>query len=323
MRLREIIQEGVFSDVKVKRGDADLSVLARLDPDRRSRFLRKLSDDEFWDLHTEQSKRFTQMAAIHRDAQSQLSDIHDYYPNDIELNMWQNKHGMEPLTLRGPVGTRDHHEQKLDFQVRPNTKAAKEVARVLKRHKQYERIRLEASLTTSFSNEATKRKQKMKQAANKAAEGPFADWGQEASTPAEDDNPKKLIRPGKTKPSLLNPAAYSGATEVFIGHPAHFENWSPAWKRRIIEMNEALKRNGKKGFTMMYASRIGHGAHKQPRGYFNFFMIGADGDFVWRKYQTSGANGGNWLYIPDTDRTDATTFESWNKERQDEFINSF
>ena len=53
-----------------------------------------------------------------------------------------------------------------------------------------------------------------------------------------------------------------------------------------------LKRNGKGGLEMMYAS-----THQNGGGRFNFIITGANGKLTWRKYDPSPGAGQNWIIL--------------------------
>ena len=322
MKLHEILQEGVFDTIGVERKVDDLSSLARMEDRQLSTFLKRLSEDEFIDLHTKQSKRFTQMMRLWREGVNRADHIKEKYPNDVELYASSVPDNFNRRELVGPTGTTGGQSEKV-FYVRAGSDAEKEAAKLIQHHNQYARIRRESTLTPAFEKERKRRETAARHEANDAASGQFGEWKQTSPKISEVAMPDKLQKHSSKKPSLKNPAAYPGATEVYTGHPAHYPNWTANWKRRVLAIEDALIRNGKKGLQLMYASRIGAGQQKQRRGYINFYIIGADGDFVWRKYQTSGANGMNSLYMDhlrDGGKMQVTDFERMSKERQDQLI---
>jgi hypothetical protein len=322
MKLHEILQEGVFDSIGVERRADDLSSLYKMEDRELAAYFKTLSEEEFQDLRAKQSQRYAQMNRIWRDSTTRVERIKEKYPNDVELYAYEVPDGFNRRELTGPTGTTGHNSERV-FYVRAGSDAEKEVTKLLQHHNQYARIRRESTLTPAFEKELKRRKKAARREANAAAGGQFEEWEQTSPKISEVPMPDKLSKHSSKKPSLNNPATYAHATEVYTGHPAHYPNWTADWKRRVLAVEDALIRNGKKGLQLMYASRIGRGQKKQPRGYINFFIIGADGDFVWRKYQTSGANGGNWLYmdhLKDAGRMQVTDFERMSKERQDELI---
>jgi hypothetical protein len=262
------------------------------------------------------------MNRIWRDGKKRVEHISSKYPKVVELYAYKVPDGFNRRELVGPVGT-NKYQSKDEFYVRAGSDAEKEVAKLLQHYNQYARIRRETEITPAFEKERKRREKVAKREANEVAGGQFKEWEQTSPKISEVAMPDKLPKHSSAKPSLRNPAAYPDATEIYTGHPAHYPNWSPDWRRRILAMEDALIRNGKKGLQLMYAARLGSGSRKQSRGFFNFFIIGADGDFVWRKYQTSGANGMNWLlmqHLKNGGKMAATDFERANKKRQDELI---
>jgi hypothetical protein len=164
-----------------------------------------------------------------------------------------------------------------------------------------------------FDKEDRRRLREKRRAKNEAAVNPFNEWMKMSPRITTVDVPDKLAKSSSHKPSLKNPLAHSGATEEYAGHPAHYPKWRTDWKRRLLAMEDVLTRNGKKGLQLMYSAKI--------NGYFNFFIIGANGDFVWRKQQSSSYGSNHVVYIGG-DKEFATYFEDFSKKKQDKLISA-
>ena len=104
------------------------------------------------------------------------------------------------------------------------------------------------------------------------------------------------------KRSFANPYFY-GDDARYAGHPAHFP-WTSQMAVYYNELEDILTANGLDGFTTMYAStaRARNGANL-----YNFALIGANGKFVWRKYDPGGGAGLNDVYCLN-DKLHTTTF---------------
>ena len=313
MKLQEILQEGVFDSIRTERKATDLSALTKLTPQELGKFLKTLPDDKFQELSKHQFARYRRMEQVFNDVGGRIRDIEKEYPYDAQV-YWGSglKDGFNLRRFDGPARERGVG-RKTQVQVRAGSEAEKEINALVREYKHYDRIRKEASLSEVIQVEDKRRVKLARQKANKAAVGSFEEWKQMSPNPSTVDTPTKLPKSSGAKNSLKNPAAYPRAAEVYTGHPAHFPNWRSDWKRRLLALEDALVRNGKKGFHVMYSAKLS--------SYFNFFIIGADGDFVWRKYQTSSANGMNWLYI-DGKQIQTSIFERMSPEKQDELIST-
>lgn len=122
-------------------------------------------------------------------------------------------------------------------------------------------------------------------------------------------NPTKLAMFHGGKAGTDNPALYSAAHKRFAGRPWDFSWWTSKRLQEYKAFSDLLKRNGKNGFTKMYAGMY-HGQ------YLNFVMIGDDGNFVWRVYDQGGGSGQNWLYI-NGKKTNASSFDYRDTKTQD------
>ena len=309
MKLQEILQEGVFDSIRTERKATDLRSLTQLNQEDLVKLLKTLSDEEYTQIQTKQMSRYIRSGKIFNQLGDQVRDLNREYPDDIEQLYGTNvADGFNRREFQGP------ENRTTTVQVRAGSEAEKEVNAMRKEYKHYERIRQEASMYTVFRMETARRAKLAKRAANEVAVGSFEEWKQISPNPSTVDMPARLPKSAGVKPSLKNPAAYPRAAAVYTGHPAHYPNWRSDWKRRLLALEDALVRNGKKGFELMYSGKLGSRA-----SYFNFFIIGGDGNLVWRKYQTSSANGMNWLYVNGT-QIQTTVFERMSKEKQDEII---
>lgn len=124
-------------------------------------------------------------------------------------------------------------------------------------------------------------------------------------------NPESIpetIYTGKNK--FSNPY-YKANGGKFAGSPAHYPNWHTLQISQLNTINAALKRNQLQELTVMYGGTRNR--------YFNFAAIGANGKFVWRKYQTTSANGQNMIYI-DGNSSYISFFMNSSISRQDELL---
>ena len=109
----------------------------------------------------------------------------------------------------------------------------------------------------------------------------------------EELEPLTRIRAKTKGPGFENPYLLGARPEDrYAGDPEHIPQWSsPQMKEMYETLKGILARNGLK-FDIMYAGTF------QSRGNrYNFVVIGANGRFVWRKYDPSLGAGMNWIII--------------------------
>lgn len=107
--------------------------------------------------------------------------------------------------------------------------------------------------------------------------------------------PPKIFTSSAHTNKFENPYFFS-TDRNYAGHPDLYPGWKTNHKQqaKLYELiKTALVRNGLSPMTDMYS-----GLHSGT--YFNFGITGADGDFVWRKYDAGGGSGQNWVYIDGT-----------------------
>ncbi len=97
--------------------------------------------------------------------------------------------------------------------------------------------------------------------------------------------------PVKNKRPIQNPYVNVHATNQYAGNVFHYPDWSAYWKNQIVQISDILKRNGKGGLELMYASTHSGGAR------FNFVITGANGNLTWRKYDPAPGAGQNWIFL--------------------------
>jgi hypothetical protein len=312
MKLLKSLSEGLFDEPKRKIDKTNLDHIARLPERQRAATFKELSNAQFRKLSKKQQLRFEQYNDKWEKVWEAFQKLEDRYPDDTFMgyNWTQRKRGFEEYEFRG---TRDHISATIVF-ARKNSAAEKQVKKMIRNHNQYDRLRRIAALYDVFDKEEKRRARTLRRESNLAADTPFEEWAKSTKKSRKRKIPR-LLPVHSSKPARNeNPAAYPGAKEKYVGHPAHFPRWKGDWKRRLLSINDMLTRNGKSGLQMMYSSRMGGGSK-----YFNFFIIGADGDFVWRKYQTSPQNGQNWVYI-NGKKMNTSILDDMTPKKQDKLI---
>lgn len=126
--------------------------------------------------------------------------------------------------------------------------------------------------------------------------------------------PNKIPVAGAKRRPINNPYVTVGAAKQYAGHVAHYPHWSRYWKDQITTVEGILKRNGKGGLEMMYASTHQHGG-----GRFNFVITGANGKLTWRKYDPSPGAGQNWIFL-DGKKMNTSSLLSANQKQQDQMV---
>lgn len=171
-----------------------------------------------------------------------------------------------------------------------------------------EKYNMYTKLSKIFSDEKRRRENKKKTEGRVQAVDDWPTYQQEHPQNRQGAIPPKVARAAGLKPSLANP--YFGRKghlleKQYAGHPAHYPWWSRDWKRRIMAMDKFLTENGKQGLEIMYAGTFYNSGNR-----FNFMIIGAGGNFLWRKYDPSPGAGQNHVYLAGK-KEKTSTLESW------------
>lgn len=158
-------------------------------------------------------------------------------------------------------------------------------------------------------------KKKAKKARTAAASTTFVTFAQNAPhIAAPNPIPNKVL--SSTGSKVANPYVHAGASKQYAGHVAHYPHWTPYWKDQIMQIEDILKRNGKAGLEMMYAS-----THQNGGGRFNFIITGANGKLTWRKYDPSPGAGQNWIILAGKKMNTSSLLDA-NAARQDKLVAS-
>ena len=170
-----------------------------------------------------------------------------------------------------------------------------------------EKYDMYSDLGAIFGKEQKRRENLQKKEGRNRASTDWPAYQQEHPENRQGSIPPKIARAAGLKPSLANP--YFGRKgkaleKQYAGHPAHYPYWSNDWKRRIMAMDEFLK-NGNQELEMMYAGTFYNSGNR-----FNFMIVGAGGNFLWRKYDPSPGAGQNHVYL-NGKKMKTTTLESW------------
>lgn len=278
MKLLEFVQEGVFDKIKAKP-----PVKMRL-KDLTASNVKILSDEalkEYQDyLRPRRDRIWTSMNEIQRN----INNVH------------KNTHPGDFSKTAQPGFIEDPHFVFATRWVRAGSEGEQLISELERETKvyshQYNKL---TSINGILFHEFKDRDTLKKKEGRIQAASDWPDFQQKHPENRQGSIPPKVSRAANLKPSLANP--YFGRVNCklirqYAGHPAHYPNWSNDWKRRIIAMDELLTRNGKQGLEMMYAGTFDNGGNR-----FNFMMIGAGGNFLWRKYDPSPGAGQNDVYL--------------------------
>jgi len=284
------LQESIFDKVK-----AEPAIKMRL-KDLTANNVKVLSDEalrEYKDyLHPRRNRIWKSMNELDKKKRK----LKEMYPNDFAKRKTQGF--VKPRT--------DEYES---IWVRAGSEAERLMVQLESDYEVYsERYNLYAKLGQVFSDETRRRENQRKREGRKQAAGDWPTYQDQNPENRQGAIPPKVSRAAGLKPSLANP--YFGRKgcpleKQYAGHPAHYPYWSNDWKRRIMAMDEFLTKNGKQGLEMMYAGTFFNSGNR-----FNFMIIGAGGNFLWRKYDPSPGAGQNHVYLAGQ-KMKTTTLESW------------
>jgi len=307
MKIAEIrLFEGHFDDLKVKR-EVDIYAIAGMQPRAQRETLKTLTDDQ---LHNLRDKRIALSKVSRKKTQGAyktMADIATSSPNvrriysDDDVYYDENHY-----VILNSYGRRNIYAVKIDSAEEKRIKVAAESLAPYKRLISASTREFGEQIGDVIKGRETERRKK----ANQAAGGIFEEWANNIPRKQVDPKniPKKLSKQAGGVARVGNPYFTNGVTNEYAGHPAHYPLWSNQWKRRVLEINEALVDSGFGGFEMMYA-----GKHNGRN--FNFFIIAAGGDFVWRKYDVGGQSGQNWIFLKGK-QGKTTTFEGLTRKKQ-------
>lgn len=178
-----------------------------------------------------------------------------------------------------------------NFDVREGTDLHQQLDRLVKSHKLHDKKWEHFhQLSNRVGTEIRYRQKQRKQQTKKAAAGIIQQKQRKAST-ASIPNPKQLsftTTAGKTF-RMDNPyhKDKSGGKDAFAGHPAHYQSWTSQMAAMYVEIDGILHRNGKPTLSQMHAGRQNNIS----------FVVSANDNFVWRKYDPSPGAGQNWVII--------------------------
>lgn len=104
------------------------------------------------------------------------------------------------------------------------------------------------------------------------------------------DVPTEIHIPGEKKQKFTSPYYVSGVTHQYVGSPAHYTEWTTPMKTILMALVKTLKQLNKPPLLEMVAGRYNGGA-------INFAVYNPSKTLIWRKYDTGGGTGQNWMYI--------------------------
>ncbi len=277
MKLLEFVQEGVFDKVK-----AEPTRLRLKDVTQTS--LRALSDAAFEEYLEYFRPRRDRIWTSMNEIRDKIRFVPKEFPNDF-------------TKVKGGKGfVIDPHSEYEDRYIRIGSEGERSLDRLAGEDKIYSQ-KYEEYLKISgiLLDEKRYRETERKREGRKKAEGDWPTYQQKHPENTPSTIPPKIARTSGIKPSLANPyfgRKHCALKRQYAGHPAHYPNWSNDWKRRIMAMDKLLTKNGKQGLEMMYA-----GTFENEGNRFNFMIIGASGNFLWRKYDPSPGAGQNHVYL--------------------------
>jgi hypothetical protein len=159
------------------------------------------------------------------------------------------------------------------------------IKRALERKERYEKISKQYDKVHAQINKL-KREEANRQLASKQSNKSAGAQIPESKVPA-------TIHTGKSK--FGNPY-FQGSADRYAGDPAFYP-----WTRQMLQvyhkLEEILTSHGFKGFTTIYASTVLLGSGNFVSNLYNFAVIGADGKFIWRKYDMGHGSSQNIVYV--------------------------
>jgi hypothetical protein len=177
----------------------------------------------------------------------------------------------------------------------------------------YDRENFFRNKSTNFSSALKRIRAQEKKSVANAAGVEFGTYAKNVSKMnAPYPIPHKL--PVANKRPINNPYVTANATKQYAGSVFHYPHWSAYWKTQIMTIEAILKRNGKKGLEMMYASTHNNGGAR-----FNFVIEGANGKLTWRKYDPSPGAGQNWIIL-NGNKMNTSTLLGADKSKQDKAV---
>lgn len=296
MKLLEFVQEGVFDKVKAKP-----AVKMRL-KDLTVGNVRVLSDEAFREYQEYWLPRRDRIWKSMNEIRAKTEKIRNIYSNDFTKTAGRKGFVQDP------------HNEYGSTWVRSGSEGERLIDQLEGEYTLYnEKYEMYSNLSIIFRKEQKHREQVKKKEGRVQAADDWPTYQEQHPTNTPSTIPPKVSRAAGLKPSLANP--YFGRSgckmdkdKQYAGHPAHYPYWSNDWKRRVMAFEELLIRNGKQGFEMMYASTFFNSGNR-----FNFMIIGAGGNFLWRKYDPCPAAGQNDIFL-NGKKGKASTLESMNSQ---------
>ncbi len=291
MKLTKFVQEGVFDKVK-----AESPVKMRL-KDLTMSNVKTLSDKAFNEYYDYWQPRRDRVWKSMNEIQDNIKKARATYQYDFTKTEGKTGFVEDPYIIYGLAWIRAGSE---------GERIVGQLEEELKIYDQrYDKFSV---LGQIFSAERKRRKTLKKKEGRKQAEGDWPSYRLRNPENTPSTIPSKIPRMSGLKPSLANP--YFGRKgckldKQYAGHPAHYPYWSNDWKRRILAIEDVLTRNDKQGFEMMYAGTFVNSGNR-----FNFMIIGAGGNFLWRKYDPCPAAGQNDVYL-NGKKMKTSTLEDW------------
>ena len=278
MKLLEFVQEGVFDEVKAKP-----TTKLRLKDITQTK-VRGLSDEEYVEYEAFFLPRRDRIWRSMKEIREKIRQVPIDFPTDFAKREGKNGFVLDP------------HSGYEDRWIRAGSEAERLLDHLEGEDKVYSvQFRKLTDAGNIFRVETRRRETLRKREGRTKAAGDWPAFVKQHSENKQGSIPPKIARTSGLKPSLANP--YFGRKgrpleKQYAGHPAHYPYWSNDWKRRIMAIDELLTRNGKKGLEIMYAGTFDNGGNR-----FNFMIIGAGGNFLWRKYDPSPGAGQNHVYL--------------------------
>jgi len=184
------------------------------------------------------------------------------------------------------------------------------------RKKHEKNYRLSEHLKRNLDNLEQKLK-KSKQDIRKARKEKLSTVSQ-TSRDTPKDIPAKIPTSSSPSASLINNVSLYSDEDVYVGHPSKCPYWTPQMFKLYTNLNDALIRNGLEPFTEMYSSTIKGVQYGTRYNLFNFILIGAKGDFVVHKRDTSPGSGQNNTYINGTLFKTSKLYQGANSSSKDQ-----
>lgn len=182
-----------------------------------------------------------------------------------------------------------------EVKIQPNTTEHAEFQRILVRIRRLEALEeLQDEYRHAVMTERDNRKKQARGKARQKSGAWIAQQQQNNTNTKPSSNPPQLtFKPSKSKSGksfrMDNPfhKDRSGGKDQFVGHPAYYQSWTPQMLAMYYQISQQLAAEGRPPLKTMYAGRQNSIS----------FVVVADDNFVWRKYDPSPGAGQNWVYV--------------------------